>query len=283
ALNIQNTAELRAASPDYFSAMGIPLLQGRSFEQSDGGTSTEVVVVNQSLAAWLFPDEAPLGRRLVVQLDTAHAMVIVGVVGDVHQYALGAPPRAEFYLPASFAVPRSVHLVVKGARGVPSANTVREAVRRADPRQPLTRALVLEELVDGTLSSGRLQAVLMGLFAVLAAALAAVGLYGVLAQTVADRRREIGVRLAMGAEPRMVVRMVVRQGTGMAVVGLAVGAVLALVLARLLTSMLFGIAPWDPVAFVATPVVLAGVATVASWIPARRAARTDPVEALRAQ
>jgi hypothetical protein len=263
--------------------MGIPVVAGRSFQRSDDERSTEVVVINQSLASRLYPDEDPIGKRLMVQLDTARALEIVGVIGDVRQYSMGAPPMAEFNLALRQFTPRSLNIAVRGTRGLPSANAVREAVWRGDPRQPLTRTMIMEDLLMGTMATGRMQALLMGLFALLAATLAAVGLYGVLAQTVADRRREIGVRLAMGAEPRAVVRMVVRQGTGIALVGLVVGVGLALPMARLLNSMLYGVTPWDPIAYIATPLILAGVAMLASWIPARRAARTDPVEALRSQ
>jgi predicted permease len=281
--NVENTAEFRVASEDYFRAMGVRMTRGRAFAATDDASSEKVVVVNETLAAWLFPDEDPVGRGLVIALDSLRTFRIVGVSADVRQYSFGQRPRPEFWLAARQSRRGSLILVVKGASDIPPVGSVRDAVRAADPGQPLSRVATMEDYVGRALASGRFQTTVLGVFAALALLLSAVGLYGVLAQSVLERRREIGVRMAMGAEGGEVVRMVVAQGLRVAALGAMVGAVGALLGTRVLDALLFGVGPRDPVAFAVTPVLLLAVALLSSWLPARRAARLDPVESLRAE
>lgn len=281
--NVQNTAEIRVASEGFFDALGIPVERGRTFRESDGAASEKVVVINQSLATRLFTDEDPVGRGLVVALDSLRTLRVVGVVHDVHQHSLGEPSRAEFYLSARQSGRTSLTLVVKGSRETPSANAVRGAVRAVDPGMPLSRVFTMEDFVGRGLASGRFQTAVLSLFAALALLLSAVGLYGVLAHGVLERRGEIGVRLAMGAERSGVVRMVVGEGVRLGAVGACVGAAGAWFATRLLGTLLFGVGQHDVWTFALTPVLLMGVVLISCWIPARAAARTDPVQALRAE
>jgi putative ABC transport system permease protein len=281
--NVQNTAELRVGSEDYFRALGIHIARGRAFEATDDAGSGKVVVINETLAARLFPDEDPVGRGLVVALDSLRTFRVVGVSADVRQYSFAQPARPEFWLAVRQNSRGPLSLVVKGARATPAVRAVREAVRAVDPGQPLSRFNTMEDFVGSALAAGRFQTVLLGVFASLALLLSAVGLYGVLAQSVLDRRGEIGVRLAMGARPGEVVRMVVGQGLSVAALGAAAGAVGALLATRLLEALLFGVGPRDPMAFTFTPILLMTVAALACWVPARRAARVDPVQSLRAE
>jgi putative ABC transport system permease protein len=280
--NIENTAQYRLATEGYFRTLGIPVEQGRAFTREDVPGSAEGVVLNRTLADALFPDGDPVGQRVVIALDTLTAVPVIGVVSDSRQFGLGRPPAPEFHLSARQAGARSLQLVVRGRDGAaPPADELRRAVWEVDPRQTVPRVSRMENMVDGSLAPSRFQASLVGLFAALAVALAAVGIYGVLVQAVNDRRREIGVRMAMGAQGRALVRMVVGRGLKMGVLGLAVGAVGAVVASRLLESLLFGVAPRDPATFALTPVFLLGVVVLSAWLPARRATRTDPVEVLR--
>jgi len=281
--NVENTAEFRIASEDFFDALGIHVARGRGFTEADAEGTEPVAVVNQRLADRLFPGEDPVGRGLVVWLDTLTTHRIVGVVADVRQSAPGTPPRDEFYLAERQLGARGMTLVVKGSAGVPSAADVRRAVWAVDPSQPLSRATAMEDYLGAALAPGRFQALLLGIFAGLAVLLAAVGLYGVLAQAVVERRSEIGVRVALGAERGSVVRMMVREGVALAAVGLVIGGVGALLVTRLLDALLYGVGPRDPLAFALTPILLLGVALLASWIPARRAAGLDPAESLRVE
>lgn len=280
--NAENTAEYRIASEAYFDAMGIPLLSGRTFTAEDVAGSEPSVLVSQRLAGRLWPGEDAVGQGLVVLLDTLTTARVVGVVGDVHQYAPNRPPRDEFYLSTRQTGRRDVTLVVKGRESAPPVAAVRAAVREVDPRQPLTRVATMEDYVGDSLASGRFQALLLGVFAGLAVLLAAVGLYGVLTRGVVERRREIGVRMAVGAEGGSVVGMVVKQGLGLAGLGILLGGVGAMLGARLLGALLFGVEPLDPVTFALTPALLLLVVLISSWLPARRAARVDPIRSLQA-
>lgn len=280
--NAENTAEYRIASEAYFDAMSIRLLSGRTFTAEDVPGSEPSALVSQRLAGRLWPGEDAVGRRLVVLLDTLTTARVVGVVGDVHQYSLNRTPRDEFYLSTRQTGRRDVTLVVKGRESAPPVAAVRAAVREIDPRQPLTRVATMEDYVGGSLASGRFQALLLGVFAGLAVLLAAVGLYGVLTRGVVERRREIGVRMAVGAERTSVVRMVVKQGLGLAGLGILLGGVGAVLGARVLGALLFGVEPLDPVTFLLTPLLLLSVVLVSSWLPARRAARVDPLRSLQA-
>lgn len=280
--NIQNTAFIRFVDEGYFAALRYSVARGRVFTRSDDRGTEPRVVINEALQRFLFPEEDPLGKRMVVAIDSMTAVVVIGVVKDARQFNLGTPAQTEFFLSTRQYPQRGVRLVVRGSDGVPPRlDELRSAIWEVDASQPLTRTSDLEQMVGGSLAPGRFQALLLGLFSVLAVGLAAVGVYSILAEGVNERRREIGVRMAMGAQPSSVVQEVVRRGVKLAVAGCAVGALVAFGVTRLLATFLFGVGPLDPVAFLLTPLCLVAVVALASWIPAHQAARVDPATALR--
>lgn len=280
--DVANTAQIRLVDEGYFETMGIPLVAGRSFRRSDDRDAPHRIVLNERLANDLFPGQDPLGRRVMVWLDEVRPLEVIGVAADVRQYALGSDAGREFYVSARQRGARSLEVVVRGRGGAtPAVDEVRGAVWSVDPGQPLARATTLESFVDDGLARNRFEATLMGMFAALALLLAGVGIYGVLAQAVADRRREIGIRIAMGAERREVVGMVVGRGVKLALVGLALGVVGAAAASGALRSMLYEVGTADPLTYALTPLFLLAVVVVSSWLPARQAARTDPAAVLR--
>ena len=270
----------------YFATLGIPVLRGRGFDGQDGPDSTPAAVVDQVLADRYWPGQDPLGHRLAFAFEGSPEKpiwrTIVGVVGHVKKYGLDGRVKEQYYTPAGQRPRRSMVLALRTA-GDPRAMiaAVRAAVRGLDPDLPLFRVAPMEQVVDDTLKTRRFVLLLLGLFASVALTLAAVGLYGVLAYAVGQRRHEIGVRMALGAEARSVVRMVVGQGMTLCAAGLLLGALGAVAATRFLSSLLFSVSATDPGTFAAVPLGLALVALLACWIPARRAARVDPAVALR--
>jgi predicted permease len=275
-------AHFLQVSTDYFRAMEIPLLQGRAFADTDSREAPFVLVVNQAFARRHFPGEDAVGKVLGYGGQEA---AIVGVVGDVHQRSLSEPAEPMAYVHVFQNTRSHVDLVVRGQGGASLglATAVRQAIWSVNPSQSITRITTLEEVVGEAVARPKLIAALLGLFAVLALVLGAVGIYGVLGYTVSQRQREIGVRLALGARPPEVLRMVLRSGMTLAGVGVALGVAGALVLARVMASILYGVAPHDPLTFGAVVVVLLGVALVACLVPARRAMRVDPAITLRGE
>jgi putative ABC transport system permease protein len=276
----------RVISPDYFNAMGIGLQRGRFFDAHDTFTSQPVMLVNRRLAEQFWPGEDPIGKRLKIgPLDAPGPwLTVVGVVGDVRQTGL-YEQKLEFYVPyaqerRSFMAPRD--LVVRTQRDATSlAAAVREAVWAVDKDQPVSNVRTMDQVFSAAISQERFQALLLGMFAALALVLACVGLYGVISYTVVQRTHEIGVRVALGAQPRDVLGLVIRQGMLLTLAGLVVGIGAGTFLTRVLSDMLFGVTPRDPLTFVGVPVLLLLVAFLACWIPARRATRIDPLIALR--
>jgi len=268
-------------SNDYFRAMGIPLLRGRAFTPQDMGNAPPVLMVNEAFVRRFFPGEDAVGQG--IQWDDTVAP-IVGVVGDVRQESLSEPAPPLVYVHVLQNTRSSVNLVVRG-QGAPLqlAAAVRQAIWSVNPDQTITRITTLEEVVGGSVARPRLIASLLGLFAVLALVLGAVGIYGVLAYTVGQRQREIGVRLALGARPAEVLSMVLRSGMRLAGLGVALGVAGALALSQVMGSILYGVAPHDPLTFGGVAVVLLGVALAACLVPARRAMRVDPAVSLRAE
>jgi putative ABC transport system permease protein len=275
-------------SAGYFETMGIPLVKGRLFDARDGADAEPAIIVDKYLADRLFPGEDPVGHRLTKFGEGTPEKplwrTIVGVVGHVAKYGLDGRMKEQYYIPAAQRPQRQPFLVVRTA-GDPAAlaTAARAAVAAVDPDMPVFRVATMQQVIDDTLIGRRFTALLLGIFAAVALVLAAVGLYGVIAYAVSQRTHEIGVRMALGARVEDVVRMVVRQGMRLAVIGLVVGAVAALATTRFLASLLFGVGAADPATFVAIPAILALVALLASWLPARRAARVDPMVALRGE
>jgi putative ABC transport system permease protein len=274
-------ADYDICTPDYFRAMGIPLRRGRFFEPSDLTGTRRVAIINEMLARDCFPNEDPIGRQLRYGKDTYE---IVGVVGDVRMRRLNRNIPGMVYRSISDDSWRNAVLIVRTA-GEPSAfaESVRKAILELDPEQPVANVRTLEEVVALSVGDRRLTALLLGMFAVAALALAAVGLYGVVSYAVVQRTREIGIRVALGANRRDVVLLMLGQGMILVVIGLVLGLAGAFGLTPLLRNLLYEVKPADPLSFVAVSLVLLLVALIASWLPARRAARVDPMIALRAE
>ncbi|MFP2960411.1 ABC transporter permease [Myxococcus sp. 1LA] len=274
-------AERRATSPGYFAAMGIPMRQGRDFTALDAAPDQPgVVIVNEALARRHFPAGDVLGQRLHIG---AAAFTIVGVVGDVRQAGLEREPLAEFHVPHGRPWGDD-GLVLVARTSVPPETllpAIREAIRRVDGTVPVYRALTMEQVIAQSLAMRRLVLGLLGGFACLAVILAAYGLYGVVSLRVSQRTREFGVRMALGARPADVLRLVLGQGAGMTAVGLGVGLGAAFILSQVLASQLHGVRARDPWTFGGVATLLATVALLACWFPARRATRMDPLQALR--
>jgi putative ABC transport system permease protein len=285
-------AEIRSITPGYFAAMGIPLAAGRPFAAADSGKAPPVVIVNQALARSSFPGVDPVGKRL--SFDGKEWLEIVGVAGDVRDLALDAPAEREIYRPAAQTPGIRMTLVLAGGErgnanaGNPGnaaisglANAVRQAAQAVDRELVVTRVEPMTEVIGAGLAERRFHVLLLGLFAAAAFALAALGVYGVISSGVAERTREIGIRVALGAGRGAVLRMVLGQGAALAAAGVAIGTALALGLTQLLAGLLYGVGAADPGTFAAAALLLASVALFASLLPAARAARLDPVVALK--
>jgi predicted permease len=278
-------AEWRFTSPEFFRSLGIPLLAGRDFTDQDGREKELVIIVNQALARRHFQGQSAVGQRISLNNEVA---TIIGVVGDVRQAGLDREPLAEIHLPYNhFRFGQwidDVTLVVK-THVAPTSVTaaLRDTVRSVDADQPLYQVLTMEEVIGGSVAARRLNLMLLGTFALIALVLATAGLYGVISYLVAQRTREIGIRVALGARTRDVVWLVMRQGGRLTAVGIAVGIAGALGLSRIMESLLYGVSPRDPLTLGALAALLGGVALMATWLPARRAARVDPVIAIKSE
>jgi predicted permease len=265
-------------SEGYFRTIGARV-DGREFAPTDRTGAPVVVVVNEAFARQYFPGERALGRRLRFG---AQDVEIVGVVNDIRQVAMAEPARPTIYIHNLQNSRIKTTLVVR-TTGDPMAMAaaVREAIWAIDPQQAITAVFTFDESVSRALSRPRLNTVLLGSFGVLGLALGALGLYGVLAALVNERRREIGVRLALGAAPRDVRKLVVGWGLTLAAIGIVAGGLAAAVAGRFVAAILYGVTPFDVSTFAVTAAVLTGAALAASWLPARRAAAVDPIETLR--
>jgi putative ABC transport system permease protein len=286
-------AGYRAVSGSYFQTLGIALVSGRFLNDRDRQGSPRVIVINQTMARQHFGGENPLGQH--IQLGATPDpdpqfpyMEIVGVVGDVRQQP-DAEAKSEMYVPYEQYPDQFLRRMytnvnpVVGTTGAPAqlASAVRGVVRDVDREQPVVNVRTLDEVLSSSVTQPRFRTLLLGLFAGMALALAGIGIYGLLAHGVANRINEFGVRMALGASPAGVQELVLKQGLGLTLAGLAIGAVAAVALVRVLSSVLFDVSPWNPRAWIASTVTLLAVAMLASWLPARRAVRVDPVVALR--
>jgi putative ABC transport system permease protein len=280
------TANFYAVSPGYFEAMGIPILQGRGIGADDRAESPRVAVINQALAETHFPGVNPVGRRIRVSQgpDSNAWREIVGVAGNVRQYGLGERMSMQVYEPwLQHPYFSGFTLVVRTPATDPAAVVpdLRGIVRSLDAELPVSRVLTLQEIVDGSIGPQRFSTVLIGIFGGAALLLAGIGLYGVLAYTVGQRRQEIAIRIAHGASRGDILRMVVGDGLVLSIVGIAAGLAAAFLLRTVIAGLLFGTSPLDPVAYGLVAVILMLVTTAASAIPAYRAAGVDPIGALR--
>jgi len=276
-------ADLRPATPGFFKALRIPLIRGRYLDERDSESSPRVAVIDATLAQTYWPNEDPIGKRLKVGTQSAAPwMTVVGVVGHVRYRTLTAPSRVEVYWPEAQDPYPGMGLAIR-ASGDPAslAAAIQKAAQEIDPDQPVYHVATMQELMADSVASHRLAMMLLAVFAGLAVLLAAVGTYGVLGYSVAQRTHEIGIRMALGAGRAGVVRMVTGEGLTLASIGVVIGIAGALGLTRLITSMLFSVRPADPLTFVSASVLLVAVALLSSYIPARRAAKVDPIVALR--
>jgi putative ABC transport system permease protein len=278
------SANHRVVTPGYFATLGIPVLRGRAFTPQDTDTSPMVAVIDDAFARQHFAGEDPIGRGIDIGNGTDGFYKIVGVVGSVHHEGLDATPEPTMYVPYKQDVFSGMFVMVRTS-GDPAqfAPTARRLVREIDPNLPAFSMSPLGEVVSASLGDRRFSMFLLGVFAFIALFLAGVGLYGVVAYTVSQRTQEIGLRMAIGAEPRDVMRLVVGGGMRLAVVGVVLGVAGALVLSRLVASMLFDVTPFDPPSYLATASVLLAVSALACYVPARRAMAVDPLVALRAE
>jgi putative ABC transport system permease protein len=277
---------VEVVSPGYFETVGMTFAHGRGFADSDHVNAPQVAVVNETFARLAWPDEDPIGRRIRPgdEDSTGPWYSVIGVIRDAHRAEVTRAIRPEVYFSTLQTVIRTQTLFVRTA-GEPDGivPAVRRELQAIDPQLPLFRVTTLEREIGQTLSQPRFQAVLLGMFALIALLLATIGIYGVTSHAVGQRTREVGIRIAMGAGRHDVLRLILLQHLQPALIGLAVGIAGAIALSRFVRSLLFGVAPTDPATFLLVSLVLLLVAAAACWIPARRATRVDPVIALRSE
>jgi predicted permease len=276
-------ADIRVSTPDYFRAMSIPLLKGRGFSESDLSSSLNVAVVNEALARTAFPGQDPIGKQLTHFGPDNMTLQIIGVVGNVRHVGLDADPHSEIYQvlgqaqwPSMFVAIRS-----KTSDATTLTSAAQNAVWSVNKDVPLANVRTMQDLIANSVQRRKFSMLLLTIFAVVAMLLAAIGLYGVMAYSVLQRTHEIGIRMALGARRIEVLALVVKQGMALALMGIAAGATLSLGMTRLISGMLFGITPTDPLTFVGVVTLLGTVAFLANYLPARRASKVDPMVALR--
>ena len=271
-------------SSEYLNTLSIPLKKGRFFSNFDTASSPKVVVINETMARRYFQNEDPVGKRMVVTFAEPETREIVGVVGDVLHNGLHEEPRAEMLVPHQQSASSYMTFLVK-TRTDPASQlaAVKGAVREVNPRQTFARTATMEELVSDSLKQRRFNLFLLGLFALIALLLATLGIYGSISYSTRQRTNEIGVRIALGAQSRDVLRLIVGQGVGLALVGVAIGLGASFLLTRAIKGLLFGVSPTDPMTFLGISFLVLFTALIASLIPARRATKVDPLVALRSE
>jgi putative ABC transport system permease protein len=273
--------DIEAVSPQWFDTMRVPLRNGRWFNAADNAQAPKALVVNETFARRFWPNQNPLGKHIIVGRGP-NASEVVGVAGDIKNKGLAEETQAQVYIPFPQLPWANMNLLVR--TDVPpqsTASAVQKQISAVDADQPVTSIQTVDELMDGSRSQPRFTMMLLGVFSLAALALAVIGIYGVLAYSVAQRRHEIAIRLALGAERRDILRLVVRQRLLLALAGVGVGLLAALLMTRLMSSMIYDISARDLTTFVLAPLIFLGVALLASYLPARRATKLNPVEALR--
>jgi putative ABC transport system permease protein len=277
-------ADYRDITPNYFATMGIPLIGGRTFSEQDNLDRPRVIVIDETLSRRFFPKQDPIGKHLQIPDATRPSREIVGVVGGVRDTGFDQQPRPTIYFPSLQSPDQTMSLVVRTTLP-PSAvlPAIKNAIWSVDKNQPVFAVRSMDEIISGIISAQRLAFLLLGVFAFLALALAAIGIYGVTSYLVSERTHEIGVRIALGAQWSDVSHLVLGHGARLAGIGVIGGVVAAFALTRLLSSLLFGVSATDPLTFVGVAILLTVVALAACYIPARRAMRVDPVVALRCE
>jgi putative ABC transport system permease protein len=278
------TAQFRSVSPNYFETMGIPMVRGRTVGGENDSTSPVEAVVNRTMAAKYWPAEDPVGRQLRLFGPKGPIANIVGVVGDVRQLRLDLPAREEIFVSSRRFTGQQTALVIR-TDGAPDAlaGAAVKAIRSVDPEQPIFGIMPMPRVLADAGAERRFSLLLLTLFAGIAFVLSVIGIYGVMAYATSQRRHEIGIRMALGAGSREVLGLVVGQGMRLVGIGLLLGLTGAWVLSRVLTSQLYGVSARDPVTYASVALLLGGVALGASYLPARRAVRVDPMASLRAE
>jgi predicted permease len=283
-------ADVRTASPDYFRAAGIPLIKGRAFAATDRRGTARVVVINKTLAKRLFGDKDPLGQRVAWTGDDIRSLpistdwrTVVGVVGDTRDFGPDATPSPAMFMPFAQEVYAGALIIRTGTDPTSLATSVIQAIRSVDPAAIIEKVQTLEQVREDRVAPRKTNALLVTLFGGLALVIAGVGIAGVLAFSVSLRTGEIGIRMSLGADPFRVMRMVLREGWMLLAGGLLLGVAGSLIAGRLVSTLLYGVTPNDPLTVISVALVMATVGTLACWIPADRAARVDPATALRAE
>jgi predicted permease len=275
-------AEYRVVSSNYFAALGIPMMQGREFSDQDALDAPRVVIVNDEFVRRYFPNETPIGKQIFAW--ESKPATVIGVARSVHQVSLDSPPRTELYVPAA-QTPWQLFDVtyVLSTRGAPESvmPSVRAAVREIAPVQPIFQVRTMDGVISDSLRNRKLTLSLLAIFAALALVLSAAGVFGVMSYGVSQRQQEIGIRMALGARGSDVTTMVLADAGKLVALGVAIGLVAATGLTRVLTGMVYGVGVRDPLTFALVSAIIAAVAMVASLVPAVRAARVDPIAAMR--
>lgn len=275
--------DYRVVSADYFDVMGVPLIKGRTFTEQDTLRSPPVAIINHTLADGVFGEEDPIGKHVSFGAGKAgRTFVIVGVVGDIRHWGLDREARTEFYASSLQVGTPFISLAISSKSDIgPLTAAIRRAVDEVDKDQPITNLRAMDLIVSESLSERRFVMILLGLFSALALLLSAVGIYGVISYSISSRIQEIGVRIALGAQPRNIMALILRQGMSLVLGGIALGVLASIALTRLLTTYLFQVTPMDPFTLITVSLVLISVALAACSLPARRATTVDPVVALR--
>jgi putative ABC transport system permease protein len=278
------SSPIPTVSPQYFSALGVPLIRGRYFEDSDANDRPNVAVISQELARRYFPGEDPIGQEIAPSAPNPKQpwYRIVGIVGDVKYAGMASEPAPVWYAAVAQAPGLPMFLIVRTSREASAlGDQIERAIHSVDPDVVVTYGETLAVVMANALAQPRFRTALLSLFAVIALMLAGIGTYGVIAYSVTQRTREIGVRIALGARPAQVLGMILRQGASLSMLGVSIGVACALAATRVLSSLLFATSPTDALTFAAVIAILIAVSLWASYVPARRAMRVNPVEALR--
>jgi predicted permease len=276
-------SNVRIVSPEYFRTMRIPLVRGRYFDEHDTKGAMETVIVDEAMAERFWPKEDPLGKRMQ-RGGSGSWRTVVGVISDAKQYSTEKEPPIAVYYPFEQFAARNMFLVIRTSRDAAGMiEAVTKEIQAIDPEMPVFDVSTMDQRLHDSLARQRFAMFLLGLFAVVASILAVIGIYGVMAYSVNERTHEIGIRMALGAQPANVLQLVIRQALALTSLGIATGLASAFALTRIMSSLLFGVGATDGLTFVMTPLLLGIVALVASYIPARRAARVDPMIALRCE